>query len=780
MNLNSFIFAICLSAMLNFTCCSLNNENIDYADDAFQYVNPFIGTLGEGHTYPGATVPHGMIQLSPDTDIKHFSKSFAWCAGYQYSDSSIIGFSHTHFSGTGHSDMGDVLVMPGTGKINFSQGSKENPDNGYRSRFSHKEEHAEPGYYQVMLKDYKINCELSTSMHTGFHKYTFPESDQAYVIMDLVSSIYNYKDKVLWSEIRIENDSTITGYRQTKGWAANRHVYFAMRFSKSFKDYILVNEEEMEYKGFGFKGYKRENHPSIEGKKLKAAFNFSTNKNEVLMVKVSISGVDIKGALNNLEKDIQHWNFEQTRKEAKTAWQKELNKIQIKAAQKEKEIFYTSMYHSLLAPTIYMDIDRRYRGIDQSIHFARDFDHYSTWSLWDTYRALHPLLTILQPDKVGDMVNSMLAHQEQSVHKILPVWAFHANETWCMIGYHAVPVIADAMLKNIKGFNYNQAYDACIASATNKNYAGLNHYMNYGYVPIDLEHEGASKTLEYAYDDFCIYQLSKKLNRLKEIELFKERALSFENCFDPKSRFMRAKNSKGLFRVPFDPLYAQYGGDYTEGNAWQYSWYVPHDPEKLISLMGGKEAFIQRLDSLFVIQADEEKFKHVEDIAGLIGQYAHGNEPSQHIAYLYNYAGAAWKTQEKIDQIMQNLFNNTPDGICGNEDCGQMSAWYIFSSMGFYPVSPGTNEYVIGKPCLEEARIRLENGKEFKMIAKNLSAKNKYISKMTLNGKTYYKSYIRHEDIINGGELVFEMSKTPNTELKLEVPFSLSTNKSKQ
>ena len=730
------------------------------------YVNPFIGTGGEGHTYPGATVPFGMVQLSPETDAPPFRGGFRWCAGYQYGDTSILGFAHTHFSGTGHSDMGDVLLMPTVGPLQLEPGSKENPDAGYRSRFTHEQETASPGYYSVVLKDYNIKAELTATNRVGIHKYTFPQSDNAHVILDLVSSIYNYDGKVLLSQLRVENNSTVTGFRQTRGWAANRHLYFAIQFSKPFANYGIANEAEEQYRGFGVGRTEKllENYPERSGRKLKAYFNFKTTAGEIIYVKVAISPVGIDGALKNLQAEAPGWDFERVRAAAKRAWTKELSKIVVEGSRKEKEIFYTAAYHTMLAPVTYMDVDGRYRGLDQNIHVARGFTNYHIFSLWDTYRAAHPLLTITQPERDGDMIQSMLAHQQQSVHRILPIWSFGSNETWTMIGYHAVPVIADAYLKGIRNFDVQAAFAAMKQSATYPPFGGLAHYMKYGYVPIDLEKEGASKTLEYAYDDWTIAQMARALGREEDYIQFYRRAASFRNIYDPQTGFMRAKKSDGAFREPFDPVYAQYGSDYTEGNAWQYTWYVPQDVEGLIGLMGGREKFMAKLDTLFVLKADEEKYKQVEDIAGLIGQYAHGNEPSQHIAYLYNYARAPWKTQQRIHQIMNHLFDNTPDGISGNEDCGQMSAWYIFSSMGFYPVCPGSLEYVIGKPGLKRAVINLTTGKTFTIIANNLSDKNIYIQSVMLNGRKYEQSYLRHEDLMRGGTLIFEMGPEPNRE----------------
>jgi predicted alpha-1,2-mannosidase len=727
------------------------------------FVDPFIGTGGEGHTYPGATVPFGMVQLSPDTDIRPFKQSFPWAAGYRYSDSTILGFSHTHFSGTGHSDMGDVLLVPTVGPLQLEPGPADNPDAGYRSRFSHERESASPGFYSVYLSDPKIQVELTATNRVGLHRYTFPASQEARVLLDLVSSIYNYDGKVLWSQIRVEAGNTlVTGYRQTKGWAPNRQIYFAMQFSKPFHSYTLFNEAEETYKGFGKSGRELPGYPEIAGRKLKASFNFKTRAGEVILAKVAISAVGIDGARANLRAEVPGWDFEGVRRRAREAWNRELGRITVEGDRKQKQMFYTSLYHTMLAPVTYMDVDHRYRGADGAVHTASGFTNHHIFSLWDTFRALHPLFTIIQPERTGDMIRSMLTHREESVHKILPIWSFGSHETWCMIGYHAVSVIADAWVKGIRSFDGSAAFEAVRASATYAPYGGLGEYMTRGYVPIDKEKEGASKTLEYAYDDWTIAQMARALGRDKDAAVFEKRARSFRNIFDPATGFMRAKQSDGRFREPFDPLYAQYGSDYTEGNAWQYTWFVPHDVKGLIDLMGGPKVFVDKLDQLFVLKADDPKYKQVEDIAGLIGQYAHGNEPSQHIAYLYSYAGQPWRTQERIQQIIDTLFDNTPEGISGNEDCGQMSAWYIFSTLGFYPVSPGRAEYVIGRPGLPRAVINLPGGKSFTVRAENLSPRNFYIQSVKLNGATHDKAFLRHEEIVKGGELTFIMGAQPN------------------
>lgn len=760
-----------------FSACQSGTKKTDVeTEDLAFWVNPFIGTGGEGHTFPGAVVPFGMVQLSPDTEVPSFRGGFPYCAGYQYDDSSIVGFSHTHFSGTGHSDLGDFLIMPIAGKVKIQPGSKENPDEGYRSRFSHANETATPGYYSVVLSDYNIEAELTASERVGFHKYQFNSADEKHLLLDLSTSIYNYDGKVTWSEIRIVNDTLITGYRQTKGWARNRSLYFAMVLSNPFNQYNLLNDEAETYMGFWPRDSVLTNFPERGGKALKLVLDFNAETTKRLMIKMAISAVSEKGAIANLQQEIPNWDFDKVKNEARAKWNKELNKVKVETNDVNKQIFYTSLYHSFLTPVIYIDINGKYRGLDNHIHQAEGFTNYTIFSLWDTYRATHPLFTLLQPARDGDMIQSMLMHYEQSAHKILPIWSFHGNETWCMIGYHAVPVIADAYLKGIRNFDVEKAWEAVTASANYGAYDGLEHYMKYNYMPIDLENEAASKTLEYAFDDFTIARFGEALGKPEADEFYK-RAQNYRNIFDKETGFMRARKSNGDFREPFDPFYAMYGADYTEGNAWQYSWYVPHDPQGLIDLLGGKGEFVKRLDSLFILETNEEKFKHVEDIAGLIGQYAHGNEPSQHIAYLYTYAGMPWKTQEKIDMIMNNLFDNTPYGICGNEDCGQMSAWYIFSSMGFYPVAPGSNEYVFGTPRLQSAKLNLDNGSVFEIIAENLSDENIYIDEIILNNEVYTKNFIGHDDIIKGGKLIYKMSNKPNKlrgTQENDLPFSMS------
>jgi predicted alpha-1,2-mannosidase len=734
-----------------------------------QYVNPFIGTNEMGHTYPGATVAFGMVQLSPETDTIQYSVGqgyikdvYRYCAGYQYTDKTIVGFSHTHFSGTGHSDLGDFLIMPTTGNVQLNPGTAQNPESGYRSRFSHETEKASVGYYSVMLDDYKIQAELTTTERVGFHRYTFPESEQANIILDMVSGIYNYDGKVVWSSVRVENDTLVTGYRQTQGWARERTMYFAMVFSKPIRNYGCREEAKVVYNDFYRKFNTTKDFPEMSGRKLKTYFSFDTKTGEQILVKFALSAVSTEGALKNLQAEIRNWDFDQVRQNAENKWNKELSKITIEASEEKKIIFYTALYHSFLSPTLFMDTDGNYRGLDHNNHHAEGFTNYTTFSLWDTYRALHPLFTLFQQHRTSDMINSMLAHQQQSVHHILPVWSHYANENWCMIGYHAVPVIVDAYMKGITGFDAQKALDACISSSNYAPYDGIGDYLKYGYVPSDKSSNAASKTLEYAYDDYCISLMAKKLGNTDVANRYAKRAEAFNLIFDSSTGFMRAKRSDGSFQSPFDPMSTEKQG-FIEGNAWNYSLYVPHDPMKLIALNGGNKKFISHLDSLFNVKLDEKHFGESEDLsaAGIIGNYVHGNEPSHHVPYLYVFSGAPYKTQERIHQIVNTLYRNATDGLCGNDDCGQMSAWYIFSSLGFYPVCPGSNEYVIGSPSVDKATLNFENGKQFVITAQNLSDKNIYIQQIKLNGTVYNKYIINHQDIINGGSLEFVMGAKP-------------------
>ncbi|HCC70835.1 MAG TPA: sugar hydrolase, partial [Bacteroidales bacterium] len=717
-------------------------------------------------TYPGATLPFGMVQLRPDTDTipyedngEYNRKVYEYCSGYQYDDPTIVGFSHTHFSGTGHSDLGDILIMPTAGTLYLNPGTDEQPGKGYRSGYSHKSEIAEPAYYSVDLLDYGIRAELTTSTRVGFHRYTFPESSDAHIILDMVHGIYNHGDKNVWTFIRVENDSLVTGYRQTNGWARTRRVYFAIAFSKPFKSYGHSREATGVYKGFYKKFNEKENFPEMAGRNIKAYFNFNTDANEKIQLKVALSPVSTEGAVRNMTAEIPGWDFEKVKRKGQDMWNRELSRINIETiSPDDRVVFYTALYHTFLSPIIYTDIDGRYTGIDRQVHHAEGFTNYTIFSLWDTYRALHPLFNIIQPSRSRDMVEAMLAHFDQSVHPMLPVWSHYANENWCMIGYHSVSVIADAIVKGVWNGNMERALNACVKTASYVKYDGLEYYMDLGYVPEDKNPYSVSKTLEYAYDDWCISQVGKKADVDSLAEIFSKRAQSYRNVFNPVSGFMHPRLSDGSFRKDFDPL-DTYGQGFIEGNAWNYGLYVPHDVQEMIKMMGGKKKFTAMVDSLFESELGDEHIEKNEDITrdGIIGMYVHGNEPGHHIPYLYNWADNPRKTQERVRMILETMYANEANGLCGNDDCGQMSAWYIFSALGFYPVCPGSDRYALGSPLVKEATISLENGKTFMIKAVNQSAGNVLVDKVTLNGKELDRLYITHPEIMSGGELVFYM-----------------------
>ena len=745
-------------------------------EDLTQYVNPFIGTAKMGHTYPGATVPFGSVQLSPDTDTIPYAVNgrynkdvYKYCAGYQYDDTTIVGFSHTHFSGTGHSDLGDFLIMPTTGKLQLNPGTESNPDSGYRSRFSHDKENASPGYYQVHLADDNILAELTATTRVGVHQYTFEKDETAHIILDAVAGIYNYDEKNLWTFIRVENDTLVTGYRKTSGWARTRTVYFAMSFDKPIQNYGSKRYDKKPYRGFWRKFNQEENFPEIAGEQVKMYFDFEMKAKEKLGIKFAISPVSTAGAIANMNSETPNWDFEATKEQARVTWNKELAKVAIPDEDiDQKTNFYTAMYHAFLGPTEYMDVDGTYRGLDMNVHEADDFVNYTSFSLWDTYRALHPLFNIMQPKRNSDMVKSMLSHYDQSVHKMLPVWSHYANENWCMIGYHSVSVIADAIVKGNTGFDTKRALDAMVQTAKTSYYDGLEHYMKMGYVPEDKNGASVSKTLEYAYDDWAIAQAAKKIGDDKVYQEFGERAGYFKNVFDAKTNFMRPKLSDGTFKAGFDEL-DTHGQGFIEGNSWNYSLYVPHAPDEMITMMGGKEKFSVHLDSLFTMDLPDKYIENTEDISreGIIGNYVHGNEPSHHVAYLYNWTRTPWKTQQKVRNILDLKYQPKIDGLSGNDDFGQMSAWYIFSSLGFYPVAPGSTEYALGSPSVEKAVLKIDKTTNFTVLAKNQSAKNVYVKKVQLNGKDLVKPFITHQDILNGGTLVFSMSDHPNKKLYL-------------
>ncbi|WP_225562578.1 GH92 family glycosyl hydrolase [Pseudoxanthomonas sp. PXM04] len=744
---------------------------------AYADVDPFIGTGGEGHTYPGATVPFGMVQLSPDTRIQPRKDAYGWAAGYRHDDRTIVGFSHTHFSGTGHSDLGDVLLMPISGEVKLERGNPDQPGSGYTSRFRHDDETAQPGYYAVTLDDYGVRAELTATARVGVHRYSFPRGKPAHVLIDLRTSLYDYPGKVLWSRLRLRPDGTVTGFRETRGWAPGRQLYFALRFSRPIQGRQLHDtEQDVAYKGFPPPGEKDpRQRAQIEGRQIVAAFDFADAR-EPLLVKVAISPVSEDNAIANLDAEVPGWDFDGVRADARRQWTQALGAIDVDAPEPQRRSFYTALYHTLLGPTLFMDSDGSYRGPDNAVHQAKGFTHYSTFSLWDTYRALHPLLTLVQPEqRTNDFVQSLLAARRHSPYGVLPVWAFHGQETWCMIGYHAVPVIADAYMKGIRGYDANEALEAMVASANYGPYDGIAQYRELGYVPIDEEGEAASKTLEYAFDDWTIAQVAEAMGRQDVAADFSRRAANWKHAFDPATGFMRARKRDGAFREPFDPSASGYGTDYTEGNAWQYSWYVPQDVAGLARAHGGEDKLLARLDQVFEAKVDPKIFAHMEDITGLIGWYAHGNEPSHHVAYLYAHAGQPWRTQARLGAIMASQYAPRPDGLAGNDDLGQMSAWYVFTALGFYPVAPASNQYVIGRPFLPRASLNLPNGKRFTVIAEGLDEAHPYIGGAILNGKPLDRAYLEHAEILAGGELRFTMQAEPNRAWGRDArPYSMS------
>ena len=696
--------------------------------DLTRYVDPFIGTGGHGHTYPGATMPFGMVQLSPDTRLTGWDG----CSGYHYSDKVVYGFSHTHLSGTGISDYGDILLMPTVGRDSpISQ--------GYASGFNHQHETARPGYYAVKLDD-DIFVELTATNRAGFHRYTFPAQSKARaVILDLT-----HRDRVLDSYLRIVDSTHIEGFRQSSSWAKDQIVYFAAEFSQPFSDYrVGLNN------GIG-------NGSETRGLAIKAAFQFSASAAEAVLVKVGISAVSIEGARKNLAAEIPDWDFDRVNAAAARAWNAELNRIEVTGGtEAQLKTFYTALYHAMLAPNLFMDVDGQYRGRDFKTHPAKNSENYTVFSLWDTFRAAHPLYTIIDQKRTRDFINTFLVQYQQGGR--LPVWELAANETDTMIGYHAVPVIADAAVKGIGGFDLNLAFEAMKHSAE-LDQSGLRAYASHGYIATEDEKESVSKTLEYAYDDWCIAQAARLLGRTDDYHRYLRRAQFYENIFDPESGFMRPRSNGGWIS-PFDPREVTF--NFTEANSWQYTFFVPQDVSGLISLMGGSGKFARKLDELFTTES-QITGREQADITGLIGQYAHGNEPSHHMAYLYDYAGQPWKTQFRVREIMDDFYTPQPDGLIGNEDCGQMSAWYVLSAAGFYPVTPGSPIYAVGTPLFPQIRFHLENGKQFVIKANGVSAKNIYIQSATLNRKLYRKSFLTHRDLMSGGELIFKMGPRPN------------------
>lgn len=766
-----------LAMMASFATAQTHTTKISYVD-------PMIGTAGMGHTFPGACAPFGIVQLSPETDTiphnidgKYQTNVYSYCAGYQYDDPTIVGFSHTHLSGTGHSDLGDILIMPQTGKLRLTPGTAKAPDTGYRSRYSHSTEHASPGYYEVTLADNGVRAQLTATPRVGIHKYTFPNGGDARLIIDLTHGIYNYDGKVLWSTLRVENDTLLTGYRITNGWARCNYTYFAITLSKPIKDYGYADKKPMKYKGFWRKFDVYHNFPEIAGRDVVAYLNFDNADSQPITVKVALSAVSTEGAMKNLQAEAANLTFEQALAGTQAAWERELGCIDCSGTDAQKAMLYTSLYHTMINPSIYMDVDRKYRGVDGNIHEASDFDNYTIFSVWDTYRAEHPFLQLMKPQQNLNMVKSMLAHQRQNRLKMLPVWSLMGNEGWCMTGYHAVTVVADALAKGAR-LNVADALTAMTETANCAYFPNVENYKKLGYAPYDKDATAASNTLEYAFDDWTIYAAAKRANRSDIADEYARRALYYRNTFDRSIGFASPRYANGEFKKDLDP-YQTYNEGFIEGNSWNFSFQAPHDVLGLMALMGGDMAFQTKLDQLFEMNLPEKYYVDNEDITAdcLVGGYVHGNEPSHHIPYLYAWTSAPWKTQLWMRTIMNKMYKDDIRGLGGNDDCGQMSAWYLFSAMGFYPVCPGSDQYVIGAPYLPYMKLNLANGKSVTIKAPKVSDRNRYVQSLKVNGKPYTKLYLTHDMLTQGATLEFDMGSKPNKKRglsKADKPYSMT------
>ncbi|MDR1116291.1 MAG: GH92 family glycosyl hydrolase [Tannerella sp.] len=732
------LFAALLSIV--YSCDNAGNKSsersLPASENYTKHVDPYIGTGDHGHVFLGANVPFGLVQLGP----VNISQGWDWCSGYHISDSTIMGFSHTHLSGTGIGDLGDIAFMPVTGEAKPERGRPDEPQSGMYSLFDRSTEKARPGYYAVHLDRYNIDVELTATERVGFHKYTFPKSSDARIIIDLIHGIG--WDAPVDGEIIQENDTVISGYRHSSGWANDQKIYFTAVFSTPIKTF------EQQKRPYGNAG-----RMQVSGQ-----LSFDTNENETIYVKVALSPVGTDNAKKNMEAELGGWDFEQTIANADAAWNRELGKIDFRTGNdRTKRIFYTALYHTMIAPSVFCDVNRDYFGSDRQAHRNASFTNYTTFSLWDTYRAAHPLMTIIHPEKMPDIINTMLTiYKEQGK---LPVWHLMANETNCMVGNPGVCVVADAVLKNVSGFDREYAYEA-LKNSVMLDERGQKWMREYGYIPFDKENESVAKTMEYAIADWSVAQVAKAMGKTDDYQYFKKLSEGYKHYFDPELQFMRGKDSEGKFREPFNPFHSVHReNDYTEGTAWQYTWLVPHDVDGLVELFGSKGAFLKKLDSLFIVNGDMGT-EASPDISGLIGQYAHGNEPSHHILYLYTVVGEPARTAEKVREALETMYTDQPAGLCGNEDVGQMSSWYILSALGFYQVEPAGGRYYFGSPIMDEASINAGNGKVFTVTARNNSADNKYIKSVTLNGKPYYEPYIDFKDITAGGMLEFEMSNT--------------------
>jgi predicted alpha-1,2-mannosidase len=661
--------------------------------------------------------------------------------------------------------LGDFLFMPQVGEPKLVAGAKEQPDAGYRARYSHDQEAASAGYYKVKLLNNNVTVELTAGERAGMMRFTFPQSEQASILTDLQHFLSGKRFRLIWSHLRVEDPATVTGFHLINGWARERYLYFAARYSRPFDHYrIMSNGAEVNYDSY--RTYRFRSRNEAAGTNLQFLAQYKTQPGEVILVKVAVSAVSAANALRNLDAEIPpaDWNFERVVNQTRARWDRELRRIEVQGSQQDKETFYTGLYHLFLAPNLYQDVTGEYRGLDSNIHHAKGFRNYTVFSLWDTYRAAHPLFALIQGQRDADMIQSLLAHYDQSVDHLLPIWSLQGNETWCMIGYHAVPVIADAFLKGVRGFDPERAYAASKRTALNPDYDGLAAYRKLGWVPCDQENESLSKTLEYAFDDYCIARMARALGKQEDYTRFMKRAMNYTNLYDPALGLMRPRDSQGQWRTPFNPHFYNENtrsNDVTEGTSWQYSWYVPQDVPGLIRLLGGRDEFVRKLDALFTFK-EADQSKGVEDIQGRIGEYWHGNEPSHHIIYLYACAGQPWKAAPRLHEVMRTQYGNQPNSLSGNDDCGQMSAWYLFTALGFYPVCPASDFYVLGSPALKKAVLHLSNGNKFTMTADNLSAENIYVQSVRLNGKDWDRPFLPYRELKHGGKLQFTMGPQPN------------------
>jgi predicted alpha-1,2-mannosidase len=722
----------------------------DTRQSLLQSVNLRIGTGGHGHLYPGASVPFGMVQLSPDT----WNQGWDWCSGYNASDTSIMGFSHTHLSGTGIGDMLDFLIMPCVGPVKTAPGPREHPDAGYRSRFSHDDEHATPGYYAVLLHDYGIHAELSATERAGFHRYTFPEDTTSHIILDMDHGYDDGPGVVRWASLQIKGRDSISGGKSTNRWARGRENFFTMRFSRPFDSVELIADG---------KPVADPTQP-IQAKSIKAILHFSTRKGEQILVKTGISGVSEEGARMNLDAEIPAWDFDHVRQAAAASWEKELSRVQITGGtSKQREIFYTALYHCMLAPTLFDDVDGSYRGMDGKNHKLPPGQHnYSTFSLWDTYRALHPLMTILMPERVSEFVTCLIRMANES-ELGMPIWPLQGKETECMTGYHSASVIAEAIAKRIPGIDVSAAYAAMKREAMQSEIRSLPLYRKYGYIPCDLFKESVSTSLDYAYDDWVVSVVASAAGAQEEADLLRRRSQSYRALFDSATGFMRPKLANGEWAEPFSANeigHSKRWRDYTESNPWQSTFAVQHDPAGLAQLLGGREKLAEKLDGIFNASSELPPDAPA-DIAGLVGQYAHGNEPSHHIAYLYTYAGQPYKAQQRVRSLMDTMYDNQPDGLAGNEDCGQMSAWYVMSAMGFYAVNPASGNYVFGSPLFDRVAVDVGQGKQFIVEAERVHSTDPYIQGVRKNGEEFKRIWFIHGDVTAGSRFVLRMSDQP-------------------